>query len=179
MITTRGRTVEVRRLVHAPPAAVFAVLTDPGAHPLIDGSGSLLGGERAGGDPAPTLVLGARFHVAMRRRPRSARAVDLVQAGVAVLVGGRMANTVVEYRRDRLLAWRNFGHHVWRYRLDPVSADGEAGEAGEATLVTETFDYGSNRAPWFLELAGFPAAARRSMIDTLDRLDHLLSGHRP
>ena len=40
--------------------------------------------------------------------------------------------TVVSFEDGREIAWRHFGRHVWRWRLEPV-------EAG--TMVTESFEW--------------------------------------
>jgi hypothetical protein len=89
---------------------------------------------------------------------------------VAVLVRGWMLNKVVEFDQNRRIAWRNFGHHVWRYELEPVDDS-----AGPRTLVRETFDYGPSIAPWLLEWAGFPRHNATAMSQTLATLDELLT----
>jgi hypothetical protein len=96
-----------------------------------------------------------------------AASVFVVQVAVAMLVRGRMRNTVVEFDEDRRIAWRNFGHHVWLYELQ--AAD------GSRTVVRQTFDYATNLTPWLLEWAGFPAHNRRAMNKTLAALDGLLT----
>ena len=45
------------------------------------------------------------------------------------------------------IAWQHFGRHRWRYTLEPV--DG-------GTRVTETFDWSTALAPWFIEKIGYP-----------------------
>ena len=47
----------------------------------------------------------------------------------------RIHNTVVEFEEGRLIAWRHFHRHVWRWELLPAVVD-------EGTSVTETFDWG-------------------------------------
>ena len=73
----------------------------------------------------------------------------------------RVRNTVVEFEEDRLIAWRHFGGHIWRYRLDPV--DG-------GTDVTEEFDYRKALSPWFIELMGYPKRHEPETERTLGRL---------
>ena len=125
---TDSQRVSATARVDAHPRAVFALLRSPSAHALIDGSGTVLG-SRAGG-PAE-LNLGDRFHMSMRR-------------GIPY----RMWNTVVEFEPDRLIAWRQeWGHHVWRYILEP--SDG-------GTLVTETFGWSSCRAKWLIHAMHAP-----------------------
>ena len=107
----------------ATPAEVFDLLRTPALHPLIDGSGTV--GE-ATGDPDTKLGPGSRFGMSMRW-------------GIPY----RVRNVVVEYEPDRLIAWRHFARHRWRYLLRPV-------EGG--TLVTETFDYSHTPLPWLYGL---------------------------
>jgi len=101
-----SRTITVR----ARPEAIFAVLADPRRHHEIDGSGTV----RAPVDGPERLTMGSRFGMSMRM-------------GLPY----RVHNTVVEFEPDRLIAWRHFGGHRWRWEL--------VGD-GDATRVTETFD---------------------------------------
>jgi hypothetical protein len=73
----------------------------------------------------------------------------------------RITNVVVEFDEPHRIAWRHFGGHVWRYILEPV--DG-------GTLVTEQFDYATNRAPLFLAIMRAIPNNERSMRRTLDNL---------
>jgi hypothetical protein len=139
------RTVAVSRVVAAAPETVFAVLDDPAKHGAIDGSGTV----RASRDPARHLVLGDRFAMDMK-----------------IGVPYRISSVVREYEKDRLIAWSHFGGHRWRYRLRPV-------EGG--TEVTEEFDWSTSRAPWFIELIGYPRRHPPAMARTLDRLAALVA----
>jgi hypothetical protein len=102
----------------------------------------------------------------MNRRPGGLHLADLMQAAIATACRGRMRNTVVEFVENERIAWRNFGRHIWRYELKPV-------DDATRTLVTQTFDYAPNRAPWLLEIAGFPKRNAAAMTATLQNLDHL------
>jgi hypothetical protein len=73
----------------------------------------------------------------------------------------RVRNTVVEFEEGRRIAWRHFGHHVWRYELEPV-------EGG--TRITETFDWAPSLSPKALELWGAPQRNLGSIRATLRRL---------
>ncbi len=130
-------------VIDAPAAVIFAIVADPRKHPRIDGSGSLRGTINA----PVRLTRGARFGMRMK--------LFGVPYGIT--------NRVVEFEPDRLIAWRHFGAHRWRYELDP-RPDG-------ATLVTETFDYSRYRG-WVhvLRLLGFPQRNRRGIDRTLPRL---------
>jgi hypothetical protein len=72
-----------------------------------------------------------------------------------------ITNEVVEFEENSRIAWRHFGHHVWRYVLEPV-------EGG--TKVTETFDYAPSRSPRMLELAGYPRRNGEGIDATLAQL---------
>ncbi len=135
------KAVSVERVIAASPDAIFDVLADPRRHAEIDGSGSV----RKPRDGTPErLALGAHFGMDMK-------------LGMTY----RTKNEVVEFEEDRQIAWRHIGHHIWRYRLEPVE---------EGTRVIETFDYAPARAPWVLELMRVPERNRKAMESTLVRL---------
>ena len=140
------RQVSVTRTIPASAAAIFAVLADASQHPRIDGSGTVKGARDA--EPEP-LHLGSRFGMDMK-----------------IGVPYRITNEVVEYEHDRLIAWRHFGGHRWRYELVPV-------EGG--TEVTETFDWSTSRAPFFIELMGYPMKHPPAMEATLERLEQVVT----
>lgn len=125
----------------APAKKIFDLLATPARHPEFDGSGTvrapLFGPER--------LERGSEFGMDMR------------MAGL----GYRMTNRVVEYEEDRLIAWRHFGPHRWRYELEELPEGG--------TRVTETFDY-TRGLPSFYILTGAPARNARGIERTLERL---------
>ncbi|WP_017573118.1 SRPBCC family protein [Nocardiopsis halotolerans] len=128
-------------VVDAPAKRIFDIIATPARHAEFDGSGTVLdtlfGPER--------LERGSEFGMDMRMFG----------------VGYRMTNRVVEYEEDRLIAWRHFGPHRWRYELDELPGGG--------TRVTETFDY-SRGLPAFYVLMGMPARNARSIELTLGRL---------
>lgn len=138
--------VSVSRVIDAPPEDIFAVLTDPAQHPVIDGSGTV----KATSSGSERLELGSKFGMKMRM-------------GLPYRIG----NTVVEYEPDRLIAWRHLGGHRWRYELEPV--DG-------GTEVTETFDWSTARSPRFIEMMGYPDKHPKNMTRTLERLDDHVTG---
>ncbi len=140
------RTVSVSRTIAAPPEEIFAVLSDASKHALIDGSGTV---QEVRGEPEP-LELGSRFGMDMK-----------------LVVPYRITNTVVEFEPGRLIAWRHWGRHRWRYELEPV-------EGG--TRVTETFDWSTALIPKSIELAGYPDKHPPSMAATLERLDEVVTG---
>jgi uncharacterized protein YndB with AHSA1/START domain len=136
----------VQRTIAADAPTIFDVLTDPAQHPVIDGSGTL---RQVRGNPE-RLELGSRFTMDMR-------------LGVPYVI----RNVVVELEPDRLIAWRHFGRHRWRYRLEPLD--------DRSTLVTETFDWSTSVFPKAIELVGYPTRHPPAMRRTLERLDALVT----
>jgi uncharacterized protein YndB with AHSA1/START domain len=147
---SRQRQVSTSRVVDADRQTIFEVLADPSLHPVIDGSGTV----RATQDGGPQrLEEGARFGMDMR-------------LGVSY----RILNTVVEFEEGRLIAWRHFHGHRWRYELE------DAPEGG--TRVTETFDWSGARSRLALEVAGIPARNLKGMRRTLENLERHVTTER-
>jgi uncharacterized protein YndB with AHSA1/START domain len=142
----KRRKVSVSRVIPADRQAIFDVLADPAMHPVIDGSGSVQDVQEGGPD---RLEEGARF-------------------GMSMKMGApyRILNTVVEFEEGRLIAWRHFHGHRWRYEL----ADVDGG-----TEVTETFDWSTAKSKLALELAGFPKKNEAGMERTLVRLEEVMA----
>lgn len=117
--------LQSRRTIEAPPAAVFAVLTDPARHQETEPGDWV----RDAIDPQPLTTVGQVFGVEM----------FLAELGGAY----QMWNQVSDLQPDRAIAWRpgskdddgeiRYGGHEWRYDLAPA-ADG-------ATDVTLTYDW--------------------------------------
>jgi len=143
----KARQVSVSATINARPGVIFSLLTDPSKHPLIDGSGSV---RRARVPGQVRLGLGSKFSMDMR-------------VGIAY----RVTNTVVEFEEGRLIAWRHFGGHRWRWQLEPVGEN--------STLVTETFDWSTSKAPRFIERRGYPESNRVGMVETLARLEAVVT----
>jgi uncharacterized protein YndB with AHSA1/START domain len=134
-------------VIDAPPSAVFSLLADPRRHADFDGSGTV----RSSVSGPARLSLGDRFGVDMK-----------------IKLPYRIANTVVEFQADRLIAWRHFTANRWRYELTPT--DG-------GTRVTETFDWSTALAPALIDRTSFPAANARGIEKTLPRLKELAEAH--
>ncbi|MDA8396992.1 MAG: SRPBCC family protein [Actinomycetota bacterium] len=117
---------------------VFDLLADARKHALLDGSASVKGVVEA----PERLFLGARFRMSMK-----------------IGVPYRMTNLVVEFDEGRLIAWRHFGRHIWRYEIEPL-------EAGHCR-VTETFDYEHARSPLLYEVMHIPEKNLTSIRATL------------
>ena len=140
--TQTNKAVSASKLIAADPEEIFELLANPSRHQEFDGSGTVVG-EQTGN--AERLELGARFGMSMKM-------------GVPY----RISNEVVEFEEGKRIAWRHFGHHVWRYVLEPQ--DG-------GTLVTESFDWSDARIPPKLyEMVGYPSKNKANIVATLDRL---------
>ena len=137
----KQRSVSRFRVVSAAPEAIFALLVDPSQHSLIDGSGTV---KASRSEPGVRLGLGSTFGMNMK-------------FGAPY----NIENTVVEFEENRLLAWRHFGGHRWRYELEPV-------EGG--TKVTESFDWSTSKSPLILELTQSPKRNAKAIEKTLDLL---------
>lgn len=146
-MSTRERVVSVSRVIAADPAAIFDLLADPGQHGRFDGSGTI---QAADASNPERLGLGDRFGMSMK-------------LGLPY----RITNEVVEFEENRRIAWRHFGHHIWRYELEEVP---------DGTRVTESFDWSSSRFPPIYEWVGYPARHEINMAKTLERLDAIVTG---
>ncbi|MFI0711867.1 SRPBCC family protein [Streptomyces inhibens] len=152
------RAVSVSKDIDATPQQIFAVLRDPARHTELDGSGMLRGRPEG---PSP-LGPGDRFSMGMTQNRIAYRSV----------------NVVVEYEKDRLIAWETWGEvrgrrlvggQRWRYEL---SADG-----GGTTRVTHTYDWSRARLPRLvIELPGHPKRMGLAMATTLERLASAVRG---
>ena len=139
----------VERLIAAPAEKIFDLLADPTRHAEIDGSGTVRGVSEG---ETHRLALGDKFGMSMH-------------AGI----GYTMANEVVEFEENRLIAWqprptasiiRPFvGGRIWRYELVPQ--DG-------GTLVRESWDIRQEKVPLMVR----PMRSRTidAMTKTLERL---------
>jgi len=128
-------------VVDAPAKRIFDIVATPALHSEFDGSGTVRG-----------------THFGPERLERGSEfGMDMRMLGL----GYRMANRVVEYEENRLIAWRHAAPHRWRYELEELPDGG--------TRVTETFDY-SRGFPAFYVLMGMPANNGRSIERTLERL---------
>lgn len=131
------KIVSVSQFVPTTAQNIFDLLANPKMHVELDGSGTV----RSEMSGPGRLSLGAKFGMSMKM-------------GVPY----RITNIVVEFEEGKQIGWRHFGGHVWRYLLQPV-------EGG--TMVTEQFDYSTNRANWFLRAMNAISTNEVSMRKTL------------
>jgi uncharacterized protein YndB with AHSA1/START domain len=158
-----GNVLSVERVIPAPPEAIFALLTDPAKHCLIDGSGTVKATKAtAAQDDAAPLRLGSKFGMAMK-------------AGVSY----SMVSEVVEFEQDRRIAWQSRppgfagklgGGRTWRYVLEPT---------GTGTRVTESWDLSTDRQGRLLKLGGLAKRTEAAMEKTLARIEEMVTEPAP
>jgi hypothetical protein len=147
--------IEVQRVIAAPAADIFALLSNPHGHVAIDASGML---QDADGDPVGAS--GDSFVVHMDRAALN----DFPEMGrYDVTV------TITEFEKDRLIAWTILGQirpqigHVYGYRLEPDPAS-------EGTLVTSFYDWSNIDQKW-RDAGIFPVIPESALCATLGILD--------
>jgi hypothetical protein len=144
---------EVTRKVEAPPAKVFALLSDPQGHVAIDSSGML-----QSADGEPVRGVGDEFVVHMDRE--ALNDVPMGKYDVTVIITG--------YEQDALLEWTISGtiqppiRHLYGYRLAPD---------GDGTLVTSYYDWSriEDRYRDKISFPIIPEAALRATLGILAR----------
>ncbi len=145
--------VSVERVIPALAERIFPLISDPGRHREIDGSGTV---RDAKDGPSEPLHLGSRFGMHMK-------------AGIPY----SMESTVIEYEENRKIAWQTRppgifakvgGGRIWRYELEPT--DG-------GTLVRETWDISEEKVKALVRpLAG---RTRDAMEKTLARIEEIVT----
>ena len=134
------------RVIAADPQQLFDIVADPAMHPRIDGSGSV---REVRADSPARLSKGATFGMDMK-------------LGASY----KITNTVVEFDEPRVLAWRHFNGHLWRYLFEPVDGGTKVTEQWDARHLSFVKRLG-------LAASGFPKRNRRGIIGTLKRLDEV------
>ena len=148
--------IEVQRPIASDAASIFAIVSDPHGHVLIDSSGMLMDatGERA-------KAVGDSFVVHMDRESLN----DYPMGKYDVTV------TITKFEADREIAWTILGQikpqigHVYGYRLEPI-------EGG--TLVTSYYDW-SDIDPTWKDAKIFPVISETALRATLGILDRTLT----
>ena len=108
--------IATTRRIAAPAGHIFRLITDPGVHVRVDGSGMLV----AAGTAQTLSAVGDAFEMEMDREP----------IGDLPLGRYRVRNTVTRIEPDALLEWsvaangRSPWGHVWGYTLAPAGAAG-------------------------------------------------------
>lgn len=140
--------IDVQRTIHADPAAIFAVLSDPQGHVDIDASGMLMdaSGERV-------TAVGDTFVVHMDREALNDYPMGLYDVTV----------TITTLTPDREIAWTILGQirpqigHVYGYTLEPIE---------DGTLVTSYYDW-SDIDPQWRDADIFPVISEGALRATL------------
>ena len=109
--TGNPKIKSARIIIHAKSSLIFSILNNPKRHKEIDGSATIT----ANVSGPDELVLGSKFGMKMH-------------LGITY----RIRNTVVEYKKNELIAWKHLGQWRWRYELVDIG--------NGSTQVTETFD---------------------------------------
>jgi hypothetical protein len=109
--TGNPKIKSARIVINSKPSTIFSILNNPNRHKEVDGSGTITK-NISGPDE---LVLGSKFGMEMH-----------------LGIDYRILNTVVEYRKDEVIAWCHLGRWRWRYELVDLG--------NGSTQVTETFD---------------------------------------
>jgi len=109
--TGKSKVKAARIVINASPAKIFSILNNPKRHREIDGSSTI----RSNISGPQELILGSKFGMKMH-----------------VGINYRISNIVVEYEKDKRIAWRHLGRWRWRYELKDLG--------NGSTEVTETFD---------------------------------------
>jgi hypothetical protein len=152
--------VSVSRRIAAPAADIFGVLTDPGRHPDLDGSGML----RKGATNEAVSGVGDMFVMKMHHPNMGDYEMD---------------NYVVEYELNRRLGWEPVVHGTGRDVNDPQRNGSRwafelAPDGADATIVTELYD--CSRSPDRVrEAVDNGRNWVESMTKTLEQLDQLCS----
>jgi uncharacterized protein YndB with AHSA1/START domain len=129
-----------RITIEATPAKIFNLLSNPRAHHLFDGSGTI---KNAVSGPE-RLFLGATFSMSMK-----------------IKVPYRIKNTVVAFEEDKKISWCHLMKWTWTYELLDLG--------NGSTQVTETFDASNIPAfaTWWLKKTGAMAHNPKWMAKSL------------
>jgi len=129
-----------RITIEATPAKIFNLLSNPRAHHLFDGSGTI---KNAVSGPE-RLFLGATFSMSMK-----------------IKVPYRIKNTVVVFEENKKISWCHLMKWTWTYELQDLG--------NGSTQVTETFDASNIPAfaTWWLKKTGAMAHNPKWMAKSL------------
>ncbi len=152
-MATNNDVVSVERVIPAPAAAIFAVISNPARHHEIDGSGTVREAKDVSDEQ---LALGSTFGMSMK-------------LGIPY----SMVSTVIEFEPDRRFAFQTrppapftklFGGRIWRYELEPA-------EGG--TLVRESWDISQESVKFAVR--PLTSKTRENMAKTLERLESVVT----
>jgi hypothetical protein len=141
--TGNSKVKSARIVIQAEPSVIFSILANPQRHKDIDGSSTITANISGPNE----LVLGSKFGMKMH-----------------LGIDYRIRNTVVEYKKNQLIAWRHLGRWRWRYELVDLG--------NGSTQVTESFDgsYAPAIAQAWLNFRKAYPWTQRAVAKTLVRL---------
>lgn len=150
--------VSSARVIKAPAAAIFALVSSPKGHVQIDGSGMLL----ASPDSAPVTAVGDTFVMHMDREPLGD--IDMGKYDVTVVI--------TDIEPDRLVEWSVLDNkglpwgHVYGYALTQVD--------DSSTEVTSYCDW-SGLPERRKARTSFPVVPLSMMVKSLDNLESIVT----
>ena len=109
--TDNPKVKSAQIVIQAASSVIFSILANPQRHKDIDGSSTITANISGPNE----LILGSKFGMKMH-----------------LGIDYRIRNTVVEYKKDELIAWRHLGRWRWRYELVDLG--------NGSTRVIESFD---------------------------------------
>lgn len=157
-----SRKIQASKVIDAPAADIFALLSDPSRHDEIDGSGMLRGVD---GDSGPLLALGQTFAMKMHQDELGDyRMFNVVTALVPDARIGWSPSIDPDCELASKLGDMKVGGHTFTYDLSEV-------EGG--TEVTETYDWMSVKDPEFLKM--LPIVSEDDLKGTLDKISEAVA----
>lgn len=147
--TSNPEVKSAQIIIQAEPSVIFSILANPQRHKDIDGSSTIT----ANISGPSELVLGSKFGMKMH-----------------LGIDYRILNTVVEYKKDELIAWRHLGRWRWRYELVDLG--------NGSTRVIESFDgsYAPTIAQAWLNFRKAYPWTQLAVAKTLVRLKSVAEG---
>lgn len=148
------------RIIHASPAEIWQVITDPNGHVAIDASGMLMASDTA----QPVQAVGDEFVIQMDREA----------LGDIPLGEYTVTNTVLTFKPNEVFEWTVAGlgmppiGHVYGYRLEAVD---------DATAVTSYCDWSGVPEDW-KQSGFFPVIPSTTLRATLGILDRVVAARR-
>ncbi|MHA6781199.1 SRPBCC family protein [Pseudonocardia saturnea] len=152
------KKLQVSKIIDAPAADIFALLSDPSRHSELDGSGFIKG---VSGETQPISGIGQVFTMEMHAEDMGDyRMVNSVTAFVeGARVGWAPKVDPTCDLAEKLGEMDTSGH---TYTYDLAEVDG-------GTEVTSTYDWTSVKDPQFEAM--FPRVSQEQLADSLDKIE--------
>lgn len=153
-----SRKIQASKVIDAPAADIYALLSDPARHTELDGAGMLRGVE---GESQPLLAIGQTFTMNMHQDAlgdyRMINAVTALVPGARIGWSPKMDPTCELASK---LGDMEVSGHTFTYDLN---------ETDSGTEVTETYDWMSVKDEEFLKM--LPIVSEDDLKGTLDKLE--------